>query len=143
MDLPIVATLPACGILQVTDSARFKARKPHMSTLLADRIEMVCKQYENEHPTPELASPLTILESDWVAERPFPPTMAICGTRDPILDDTRRLCAALSARGVENQLAIYEGGIHAFHAAFWTERSRQAWAEQYAFLDQFFPVYTP
>ncbi len=139
LNLPIQAILPACGILEVANSGRFKARKPKLSTLLADRIGMVCDQYLAGHETPELASPITILESDWVADRPFPPTMAICGTKDPILDDTRRLGSALSARGVSNQIEIYEGGLHAFHAAFWTPRSIKAWEAQYAFLDEHVP----
>jgi acetyl esterase len=139
LNLPIVAILPACGILEVTNSARFKARKPKLSTLLADRISMVCDQYVGDQGDADLASPLTILESDWTPERPYPPTMAICGTRDPILDDTRRLGSALASRGVPHEIKIYEGGIHAFHAAFWTERSTQAWEDQYAFIDTFVP----
>jgi len=134
-DIPIKAALPACGILEVSNCERFKQRKPKLSTLLSDRIEGVCRGYLGGlEGDAGLADPLRILESDWQPTRPLPPMMSICGTRDPILDDTRRLGKALEARGVEHKIEIYEGGIHAFHAVFWKPNSVRAWADQLGFL---------
>ena len=138
LNLPIKAILPACGILQVSDGERFKRRKQTLPTLLADRVSSVCSEYlGSDENRGSLADPLLILESDWAPTRPFPPTMSLVGTRDPILDDTRRLGAALKRRGVEHEIKIYPGGIHGFHVVFWSDRGRAAWDAQLAFLDRF------
>ena len=106
-----------------------------LKTLLSDRIEMVCRQYlGDEKHSGSLADPLSILESEWMPERSLPPMIAICGTADPILDDTRRLGAALERRRVGHAVKIYPGGIHAFHAAYWTPLGQEAWADQFTFL---------
>tara|TARA_B100001093_G_C26698187_1_gene957852 strand:- start:57 stop:1028 length:972 start_codon:yes stop_codon:yes gene_type:complete len=140
MKLPIKALFPACGMLQVSDCFRFKTRKPKLPTLLADRISSVCQEYlGNDTNAGSLADPLVILESDWTPERPFPPTMSLVGTKDPIIDDTRRLGRALTERGVPNTIKIYPGGIHGFHVVFWSERGQQAWADQFEFLDAYYP----
>jgi acetyl esterase/lipase len=143
LDLPIKAVLPACGILQVSDGRRFKRRKEKIPTLIADRIYSVCREYLGESENEgSLADPLLILESDWVPNRPLPPMVSVVGTRDPIIDDTRRLGAALTRRGVPNAIHIYPGGIHAFHAVYWSPMSREAWAHQFVFLDEHFPTET-
>ena len=141
LNLPIKALFPACGMLQVSDCFRFKKRKPKLPTLLADRISSVCQEYlGDESNAGSLADPLVILESDWVPERPFPPTMSLVGTKDPIIDDTRRLGRALDDRKIPNSIQIYPGGIHGFHIAFWTERGQRAWADQFDFLNAYYPV---
>lgn len=134
------ATLPMCGILQVSDSARFKRRKPTMRHLLADRISEVERRYiggvmlDAKLGGLELADPLCVLEGASEPVRPLPPMFAAVGTRDPILDDTRRLGAALTKRGVRNEVAIYPGEIHAFYAMSWRQASRDCWKRQFEFL---------
>ncbi len=145
-----LAVLPACGMLQVTDSERLRTRKPHMRTFVADRIAEVSHAYLGAAATdstalsPELrdlADPLLWLE-DVVAgrlpkpERPLPPMHALVGTADPLLDDTRRLVGALQALGVQSEAAYYPGEVHAFHAFIHRPAAQKAWKAQLAFLDR-------
>jgi acetyl esterase/lipase len=46
--------------------------------------------------------------------RGLPPAFLIVGSLDPLLDDSRRLAAALSEAGVPCQLTVYEGINHGF-----------------------------
>ncbi len=130
--LPITAALPACGLLQVSDPDRFRRRKPDLPPWLHARIDVVCREYHDagHHP---LADPLVVFEE---AEpvRPLPPMLAICGTRDPILDDTRRLGAAVQQAGGRCEISIHPGAVHAFHAVFWQPPARDAWRAQLDFL---------
>jgi acetyl esterase len=97
------AVLPACGILQVSDTARFSRRKPGLSRVIAERIEEVGEAYLGalDHPSRHggdelaLADPLVVLEGAPPSRRALPPFFAPCGTADPLLDDTRRLASAL------------------------------------------------
>lgn len=131
-DLSIRAVLPACGLLQVSDPDRFKRRRPDLPGWLDDRIQAVCRGYYDGEGA-ALVDPLVVFETRQPV-RPLPPMLAICGTRDPILDDTRRLGAALEAAGGRCDVAIYPGGVHAFHAVFWREPARSAWQAQLDFL---------
>ena len=70
-------------------------------------------------------------------ERPLPPFFAPVGTRDPLLDDTRRLEKALGALGVPCEARYYPGGIHAFHAMVWDPAARRCWRDALAFLDRY------
>src|SRR5439155_22622271 len=77
------ACLPMCGILQVSDPARF-ARGKKLSRFLADRLEEVSEAYlfGHEHATPEeleLADPLRVLERGDRPARPLPPFFAGVG----------------------------------------------------------------
>lgn len=133
--LNIRAALPACGMLQVTDPERFTRRRPNLPPWLYDRIVEVCATYHDGESHP-LADPLVQFETGGAPVRPLPPMLAICGTRDPILDDTRRLGAAITAAGGRCDVEIYPGGIHAFHAVFWREPARSAWRAQLDFLGE-------
>ena len=64
----------------------------------------------------------------------MPAFFAGCGTKDPLLDDTRRLGAALEARGSDCEIRIYPDEIHAFHAMVWRRAARQFWGHTYQFL---------
>jgi acetyl esterase len=92
-------------------------------------------------PATALADPLRILEEKsrdaargW--DRPLPPFFAPVGTRDPLLDDTRRLARALDELGVPCEARYYPGGIHAFHALVWDPAARRCWRDALAFLDR-------
>jgi acetyl esterase len=119
------ATMPAMGLLQVSDPHRFGLR----SVFLRDRIEEVVDAYLPTGESHDLADPLLVLERDDAPARPLPPFHAICGTFDPLIDDTRRLAKALAARGVEHEVSYWPGGVHAFHMFVFVEQARLAWAE--------------
>ena len=93
-------------------------------------------------PELDLADPLRVIETaagvpheDHFA-RPLPPFFAPVGTKDPLLDDTRRLEKALCALGVPCEARYYPGGYHAFHALVWDPSARRCWRDALAFLDR-------
>ena len=136
-----VAVMPACGILQVSDHERFfrPPRKP-LPWYISGRIAEVALGYLHKVTVDaELADPLLILERERPS-RPLPPFYTICGTADPILDDSRRLAAALDRHGVDHELRIYPGEPHAFHALPWRPNARDAWKRGFAFLERVLSV---
>jgi acetyl esterase len=136
------AVLPACGLLQVSDIERFSRRK-RLSRFLRDRLREVEEAYlqtrELSATHRDLADPLVMLERGEKPERPLPPFFAGVGTRDPLLDDTRRLGAALDRLGVPCEVRYYPGEIHAFHALVWRTEARAFWRDTFAFLDRYAP----
>lgn len=145
-DLGIVPTalLPYCGILQVSDVARFRRKKSKLSPFVGDRLFEVEHAYLGREPGRHgelltLADPLVLLESDAEPVRPLPPCFATVGTADPLLDDTRRLARALDKRSVPNEARYYPGEVHAFHALVWRPNARQCWADTYRFLGEHVP----
>ena len=89
------AALPACGILQVSDTDRF-ARRKKLPLLLLDRLHEVefayLRGWDQAKPGElDLADPLLVLERDERPARPLPAFFAAVGTADPLLDDTRPL----------------------------------------------------
>ncbi len=136
-----VATLAACGILQVSDAARFGRRRP-LPSWLTDRLLEVQTSYlhgDLDDAMSPLADPLLVLESDEVAVRPLPPFFAPVGTKDPLLDDTRRLGAALAKRGVRCETRYYPGEVHAFHAFVWRKHAQACWRDTFDFLREVVP----
>ncbi len=137
------AVLPACGIHQVTDTARFARREPRLSRFVADRIEEVTRAYvghlDEAHPALALADPLRLFERDVDPARPLPAFFLTCGTADPILDDTRRLHAALARRGADAEVRYYPGEPHAFHALVFRAAARRHWDDTRRFLDRVVP----
>lgn len=121
------------GILQVTDTDRF-LRKKHLPGWIFDRIEEVATDYLGDEINPWLADPLLAIENQEAFTRPFPVTFASSGTKDPILDDTRRLEAALRRHGGEPTVHYYPGEVHAFHVFLWRRQAIQCWQDQYKFL---------
>jgi acetyl esterase len=133
------AVLPACGLLQVTEPERFRSRWPHMSRAAHDQIVVIAGEYlGDEKHAPEaldFANPLVAFERDEPSARSLPPFFIACGTRDPLLDDARRLHRALEKRGAHSELRLYPGELHAFHAAVMTPNARRFWRDTYAFLE--------
>ncbi len=129
------AALPACGILQVSDAGRFRRRRPDLKPWLIDRIDETCEAYagdlQGDHA---LADPLVVLERAEPPQRPLPPAFSLVGTRDPLIDDTRRLGPAWRRHGARCEVKIYPGGVHAFHAMPWEKAASEAWRDQLAFL---------
>ena len=132
--------MPACGLLQVSDPERIRRRKPQISNLVADRINKVSTAYLGQELDAiaegdfGLADPLVVLESDRTPERPLPSFLITCGTRDPLLHDTRRLHAALLDADTDTEMKIYVGGGHAFHAFVWTDLAKECWRDHFDFM---------
>lgn len=137
------AALPACGILQVTDVDRFMRRK-RLSRFLQDRLHEVEHAYlPHTHPRGEardLADPLVWLERAEPPARPLPAFFAGVGTADVLLDDTRRLKAALDRLQTPCEVHYYPGEIHAFHALVWRPAARAFWRDTFSFLKRHVPA---
>ena len=130
--------LPFAGIHQVVDSARIWRGRAGFPRYLKNTILGVEKAYIRGDLGPDeipLANPLLFLEGDEPLERAFPPVFLSVGTRDPLIEDHRRLERALRARGVEVEAPIYPGGIHAFQAAPINKLGRAHWRDVDRFLD--------
>ncbi|HKE14366.1 MAG TPA: alpha/beta hydrolase fold domain-containing protein [Kofleriaceae bacterium] len=135
--------VPACGIFQVSDAQRF-ARRRRLPYVVRMTLEDVAACYlRGADPTQpggiDLADPLLVLERGEAPERPLPAFFLPVGTRDPLLDDTRRMRRALEALGAPVQARYYKGEMHAFHALVFRERARDCWTDIFAFLDQHLP----
>jgi acetyl esterase len=139
------ASLPFCGILEVTRPERFAERRSiprWVDGIIRDTSRAYLGGYPS-HPTAEteLADPLRIIEERALDharpfDRPLPPFFAPVGTRDPLIDDTRRLEKALRALDVPVEARYYPGGIHAFQALVWDPMARRCWRDALAFLDR-------
>jgi acetyl esterase len=134
------AVIPYCGVHQVTDPGRFRRRKPAISELVQSRIDIISHGYAphaHDEDTPRaLLDPVVVLEQRPVLARPLPPFLIPIGTKDPLIDDSRRLHAALEALGGDSRLRYYAGEIHAFHAFVWREKARACWDDSYDFLEE-------
>jgi acetyl esterase len=142
------AALPFCAILEVSRGDRFARRRP-LPDWLDGMMRSVEHAYLGDHrPTDcDLADPLCVFEraadaqegtaagGEAFFERPLPPFFAPVGTRDPLLDDTRRLEKALRRLQVPCEARYYADEIHAFHALVWRRQARTCWRDALAFLD--------
>lgn len=133
--------LPACGILQVTDIERF-ARRKKLARPVRDVIEDIPPTVLGPDPDPaavRLADPLCVLEEEAPA-RALPPFFVPVGTADPLLDDTRRLVAAVERHGGVAEGRYYPREVHAFHALLWRRAARACWREMLEFAETHLPV---
>lgn len=120
---------PACGLLQVSDPQRYGRDLP-ASAILSWRLPSIVSDYlDPSIPPPDYADPLRILESlapRTALSRPAPAILALCGTADPIADDTRRLIDAGDRLGLDVQAAWFPRGGHGFHLLP-GHRAQRAW----------------
>jgi acetyl esterase len=139
------AAMPFCAMLQVSKPERFNARRRlpfWVDGMLRDASAAYLHGHPDGGPAIELADPLRVIEdAAGVPHEPrfprgLPPFFAPVGTRDPLLDDTRRLEKALAQLGVPCEARYYPGGIHAFHAMVWDPVARRCWRDALAFLDR-------
>lgn len=134
------AVIPYCGVHQVTDPGRFRRRKPAISELVQSRIDIISHGYApHEHDTETaraLLDPVVVLEQRPALQRALPSFLIPVGTKDPLIDDSRRLAAALEALGGDARMRYYPGEIHAFHAFVWREQARACWDHTYDFLEE-------
>lgn len=132
-----VAVLPACGILQVSDVDRFARRRP-IAPVVMDRLHEVAHAYlprdAEARSDLAMADPLLVVEGATTPTRQLPPFFIPCGTKDPLLDDSRRLGRALERLGAEQRVDIYPGEVHAFHAFVWRPHARACWRASHEFL---------
>jgi acetyl esterase len=140
-------TVPFCGLLEVSNPERF-ARRRSMPPWVSDLIHAVSNAYLRGATEPwagffDLANPLTTLERaherGQAPDRPLPPFFVPVGTRDPLLDDTRRLGRVLRRMDVMCEDAYYPGEIHAFQALVWRKQARKVWRDTLGFLDRHLP----
>lgn len=139
------ASLPFCAMLEVSNPERFSQRRKlprWIDGMLHDASSAYLHGHQRE-PHHGLADPLRMIEdaaglphdSEYFS-RKLPPFFAPVGTRDPLLDDTRRLEKALAQLNVPCEARYYPGGIHAFHAMVWDPSARRCWRDALAFLDR-------
>ncbi len=136
--------LPACPLLQVSDMGRFARRREakgkSMPRFLQDRLQEIERGYlgsvvASDDRALELANPLLWLENQDTWTRPLPPFFIPVGTKDPILDDARRLGQALEAQGAKGEVVYFEGEVHAFHAFLWRPAARDCWTQTFSFME--------
>lgn len=133
------AVVAACGILHVTHARRISLR-PELPAPVRHVLQVLPETYVDFRATREegeldLVDPLRVFEGPLRFARPLPGFFLPVGTKDPLLDDTRRLGAALARRGVEHQVRYYPGELHAFHFMTWRKAAEQCWAETFRFID--------
>jgi acetyl esterase len=133
------AVIPQCGIHQVSDTARFGRRK-RLRPWVGDRLWEVESAYlrgvAKDDPRRDLADPVVLLERGVRPERPLPAFFISVGTKDVLLDDTRRLAAAVERLGSRAEASYYEGELHAFQAMVFRKNARRCWLATYKFLDE-------
>lgn len=142
--LPIQAVLAVYGFLDLENLERF--RNPNMPWYIRRMIRDAAAAYVGRPVKlrarlSPLASPLRLLGEDPSPDaRPLPPFFIACGTRDPLLIDSKKLHAVLDARGVPNELSIHPEEIHGFNAMLWRREARAMWRSAYDFLDRWAPA---
>lgn len=141
------AALPFCALLEVSRAERLAQRRP-VPGWIDGIMRGVESAYLGDSPPAdrELADPLVAFEraaaragtaaTTPAFDRALPPFFAPVGTRDPLLDDTRRLEKALAALRVPCEARYYPDEIHAFHALVWRRQARVCWRDALAFLDR-------
>ncbi len=132
-------TVPVCGMLQVSDPERFLRRRK-LRAVVHDRLAEVTDAYlQGVTPTCredlDLADPVCLLERGLPPDRPLPAFFAPCGTKDPLLDDSRRLAKALQKLGVPVSAPIFPGELHAFHALVFRASAKRCWRDLFSFVD--------
>lgn len=135
-----VAGIAMCGFLEISDPRRLSRRRRRpLPIWLDDRVSEVADEYLGDMSPAgaghDLADPLVIFERANPPDRPLPPFCLSVGTRDPLLDDTRRMEVALRRLGEVPDVAYYPGEVHAFQAFLWRKNARRAWAQTFRFLD--------
>ncbi len=134
-----VATLPIYGMLDMMDLPRLWRDRPLAPYILAQvrhaAESCVGAPAELHAPRFPLASPLRLLEElPTPAGRALPPFFAACGTKDPLLSDTRRLGAALARLGVPHEVVIHPGEIHGYNVLLFRKNAADMWRRTFDFL---------
>lgn len=140
--VPPIAAVPYCGMFEISDPRRFTRRR-RLPIWLDDRVSEVADAYLGDMGPGgaghDLADPLVVYERAHPAQRPLPPFFLSVGTRDPILDDTRRMEVALRRLGVDVEAHYFPDEVHAFQAFLWRANARRNWLRTYDFLRRVVP----
>lgn len=131
---PPIAVMPSCGLHQVSEVSRFGKRKK-LPRVITIELEQIAIDYFGKSVSDlEMADPLLLLERGLHLQRPLPPFLNTVGTRDPLLDDTRRLSRALEAMDVPCKTHYYPGEGHAFQALIWRPAAKKWWGHSLKFM---------
>jgi acetyl esterase len=136
------ATIPFCALLQVSDTQRFnRERARPFSPWVQDRFDEIALEYlgglvDHQPGAHDLADPLVFLERGERPDRPLPRMFAPVGTGDPLVQDTRRLKAALDRLGVPCTPAYYPREPHAFQMFIWRPQARQCWRDTMSWMSR-------
>jgi acetyl esterase len=138
-NVPIRAVVAMYGLLDMHDLHRFTAHPrlmPWLKAMIVDAgAAYVGRPIRERVEGAPLASPLRLLAAPATGgARPPPPFFAAAGTADPLLDDSRRLQAAIEARGGLCRLEIFPGEIHGFNALIWRKAAQDKWRAVGEFL---------
>ena len=138
-------TAAACGMLQVTGIERYTDQQ-RCSWFMADRLEEVSEAYlpasraaslrDSDPDALDFADPLVFFEQRQIPTRELPAFFLPVGTKDILLDDTRRLEQAVDDLGAPHFSCYYPGEIHAFHALSWRPQAQKCWRQKFAFLEE-------
>jgi acetyl esterase len=137
-DVKLRATVSTYGFLDLEGLDHYETN-PRLSPRLKDLVLHAATSYVglDVHAgcaASPLASPLLVLERADELDRPLPPFFADAGTRDPLLGDSRRLCAAVERHGGTCDLHIAPGEIHGYDALVWRAPAREKWRQVHRFL---------
>lgn len=141
------AVVPCGAVLQVSDPRRWTRRRKAAGkpapALLQSVIDGTFRAYAGLDPGgPEatadhgLMDPLCVVEAATPADlgdRPLPAFFLPVGSRDPLIDDHRRMLAAVQRLGGQAELTVYPGMEHSFHAFVKRPVARQHWQDCFDF----------
>ena len=146
--------VPACAVLQVSDPRRWTRRRraagkkaPRLvQGVLDDTWQVYSGRSVDDSDAGAdhgLMDPLVVTESlaahKTQLARALPAFFLPVGVADPLLDDHRRMAAALQQLGAVAEARFYEGMEHAFHAFVWREAAQKCWQDSYAFARAHLP----
>jgi acetyl esterase len=137
----IRAAVPIYGLLDLQDMQRFTRQekipawaKTELLSAAAAYIGRPIAEGAQRHP---LASPLRLFEADAPGDAgPLPPFFMAVGTADPLLDDSRRLKAAVERRGATCEMHVFRGEVHGFNAMIWRPAAKAKWRALFHFLQE-------
>jgi acetyl esterase len=134
-----IATYPFADVttfLRVQDHPRVPRWAKHMTFDAA--ASYVGAHVYDVSQISQLASPLLMMEAmaseSRTTARPLSPFFLAVGTKDPLIEDSRRMKRALDDLGVECELHISPGEIHGFDAMVWRPEARRKWKRVHEFL---------
>lgn len=137
----IRAAAPIYGFLDLQDLDRHLKRprvaewaKREVLTAASSYVGKPATEMASRYP---LASPLRLFEADPIEGAPLsklPPFFLACGTADLLLDDQRRLQAAIEKRGGTAELHVFHGEVHGFNAMTWRPAAKAKWRALFHFL---------
>ncbi len=137
-NVAVRATVCTYPYLDMTDIGRYLAHPKIPFWAKGMLFDATCAYVGHDAFAPSgaalLASPLLVLEGGFVPERPLPPFFLSAGTRDPLLEHSRRLKSVLTTLGVESELLIAPGEIHGYDAMVWRKAAQEKWDRAHLFL---------